>query len=416
MMDEGTSRRLVGSRSLSEHDQASRAREPTLSPDIQRLHPVTLTGVAGSAPSQLDLAMPPLASGPFGLTPGSTWNFQFWFRDPLAGQQGFNLLDGLEVTLCPQVGPVGLLIHAENWRTQGDRTGSLLDRVSLELPHLSIPRSPQSPDWGGLTWSSWIPLDAPLRLFQSTVPQAPGFYRVRAPGHAGLIYVGQTGRKLRERTRALSRGVYRARADSPWNDPHTASPGMWAFRWEDDYEYELSVATVEQDPQTRHCFEDFLLHQHRIHCGTSTLLNHGRHHPCWSRPSNKARGVAAERLARPTNYPSLPLAFGSEPLASRSWLGLDWSEETAFGGEQLKAVPGVYRIRLDDEFVYFGQSKNLRARLQTHSHDPRFLGGVLSTHSMPDALPHHLLERETDLIGAHLSLTGKPPRCQYGGV
>ena len=34
-------------------------------------------------------------------TPGSTWYFQFWFRDPAAGGSRFNLSDGLQVSFAP---------------------------------------------------------------------------------------------------------------------------------------------------------------------------------------------------------------------------------------------------------------------------------------------------------------------------
>lgn len=34
------------------------------------------------------------------ITAGSTWNFQFWYRDPSFGTAGFNLSDGLEVIFC----------------------------------------------------------------------------------------------------------------------------------------------------------------------------------------------------------------------------------------------------------------------------------------------------------------------------
>jgi hypothetical protein len=47
------------------------------------------------------MPLPPihdLAAGQ--ITAGSTWNFQFWFRDPVAGGASFNLSDGLEVTFC----------------------------------------------------------------------------------------------------------------------------------------------------------------------------------------------------------------------------------------------------------------------------------------------------------------------------
>ena len=35
------------------------------------------------------------------ITAGSTWNFQYWHRDPAAGAPAFNTSDGLTVTFCP---------------------------------------------------------------------------------------------------------------------------------------------------------------------------------------------------------------------------------------------------------------------------------------------------------------------------
>lgn len=35
------------------------------------------------------------------ITPGSTWNFQFWYRDTVPGGTGFNLSDALNVNFCP---------------------------------------------------------------------------------------------------------------------------------------------------------------------------------------------------------------------------------------------------------------------------------------------------------------------------
>jgi hypothetical protein len=35
------------------------------------------------------------------FTPGSTWNYQFWYRDPDAGGANFNLSDGLHVVFAP---------------------------------------------------------------------------------------------------------------------------------------------------------------------------------------------------------------------------------------------------------------------------------------------------------------------------
>lgn len=44
----------------------------------------------------VDVTSPPQAAG--ALTPGSTWHFQAWFRDPSAGGAQFDLSDGLSVT------------------------------------------------------------------------------------------------------------------------------------------------------------------------------------------------------------------------------------------------------------------------------------------------------------------------------
>ena len=57
------------------------------------------TGSLGQASYAVDNTNPPQPSGQ--ITAGSTWNFQFWYRDPAAGGADFNLSDGLEVTFCP---------------------------------------------------------------------------------------------------------------------------------------------------------------------------------------------------------------------------------------------------------------------------------------------------------------------------
>jgi hypothetical protein len=42
------------------------------------------------------------APGNFALiNPGSSWNFQFWYRDPQAGNANFNLSNGLHVDFAP---------------------------------------------------------------------------------------------------------------------------------------------------------------------------------------------------------------------------------------------------------------------------------------------------------------------------
>ncbi len=60
---------------------------------------VVSTDMFGNVVDPLDITNPPEASGQ--IFAGSTWNFQFWYRDPLGGPAGFNFSDGLEVPFCP---------------------------------------------------------------------------------------------------------------------------------------------------------------------------------------------------------------------------------------------------------------------------------------------------------------------------
>jgi hypothetical protein len=58
--------------------------------------PAIQIGSGGTANILLDFA-----SLPVPITANSTWNFQYWYRDPAAGGTGFNLTDALHITFCP---------------------------------------------------------------------------------------------------------------------------------------------------------------------------------------------------------------------------------------------------------------------------------------------------------------------------
>jgi len=68
--------------------------------DVQRLS-VGVTDATGHAERTLDFNLPPVGSGPNAILPGSTWNFQFWYRDAAPLGAGFNLSDGLSVPFLP---------------------------------------------------------------------------------------------------------------------------------------------------------------------------------------------------------------------------------------------------------------------------------------------------------------------------
>jgi hypothetical protein len=58
--------------------------------------PVQQADFFGDASYTLDFTSAPASD----ITVDSTWNFQFWYRDPAAGSPTFNLSDGLEVLFC----------------------------------------------------------------------------------------------------------------------------------------------------------------------------------------------------------------------------------------------------------------------------------------------------------------------------
>ena len=68
---------------------------------VSRLNPPVIADSFGDASKAVDFTSGAPGSGPGAILPGSTWNFQFWYRDPAAGGSGFNLSNGLTATFCP---------------------------------------------------------------------------------------------------------------------------------------------------------------------------------------------------------------------------------------------------------------------------------------------------------------------------
>jgi hypothetical protein len=67
--------------------------------NMHRVLPATMTDSAGTGRYVLDFGDTgsPVAI----IEPGSTWSFQFWYRDPQPVGHGFNLTDALSASFCP---------------------------------------------------------------------------------------------------------------------------------------------------------------------------------------------------------------------------------------------------------------------------------------------------------------------------
>jgi hypothetical protein len=66
---------------------------------VQRLLPPVTLSAEGKGIHQVDFEDPTQPTAQ--ITPGSTWYFQFWYRDSAAGIGDFNLSNGLSATFCP---------------------------------------------------------------------------------------------------------------------------------------------------------------------------------------------------------------------------------------------------------------------------------------------------------------------------
>ena len=276
-------------------------------------------------------------------------------------------------------------------------------------------------DWCGFQWTDWILLTQDQDSF-SKIPSEPGLYRVKSVGDNTLVYIGQTGRNLKERTRTLRNNTLSEKM--PYNDPHTASPCLWAYRVESGMEFEISVTPQDKSREERMAIECFLLWQHRVEKGLSTLCNHGRFHPRFTKSKGRKKGVRGEHLGKGERNPkggeSYPPLLPSGSMESQRWMSLDWSEweELSLGNiQKIPTQPGVYRIYDSErrEMLYLGESSNLRMRIQSHSRRGWEPNAVFCYHSLPKSLSEYQrMEIENDLIGGYYLGMVKAPRFQFG--
>lgn len=278
-----------------------------------------------------------------------------------------------------------------------------------------------SQNWCDLSWTPWISFSAQSSEFQ-IIPKEPGLYRIRAENEQFLMYIGQTGRSLRERLNDLRRNT--AKEIMPFNDPHTAAPSLWAWKDANEYSYECSAAAYHSDSNQRIGWECYLLWQYRILNGSSTLCNFGRFHPHYRKSTNRKQGIIGAKLPigeiNPAGGASHPPLLPIGKPSDRNWMNLSWSEKLSFDGLSEMNIPheqGLYLLfdSTLNELVYIGESVDIHNRLRDHqrkSWDRRKIS--VSFNIQPQSiLPHNLKEFENDLIGGYFGDFHRLPVYQY---
>ncbi|WP_303703863.1 GIY-YIG nuclease family protein [Haloquadratum walsbyi] len=276
-------------------------------------------------------------------------------------------------------------------------------------------------DWLGIEWSPWYRLH-PESDDLTKPSTGPGLYRVRHDVYDGLIYIGESGRSVRGRIRALIRGAFDE--EMPYSDPHTASPSLWAIANEYGLGFEVSVATppaAENDYQ-RKAIEDALIAVHRRETETNLVGNFGRMPPGYEKSTQRsggARGGQSDEAERNYREGINPLPWENpEAVIADDWMGLSWSEplelESTVG--EIPNYGGVYRLwepETASPLRYLGETVHLSNRLESHRRayeEELFVSYAPLTEYVQK---FQLQQVETELLGAHWLACQQAPQDQY---
>lgn len=276
-------------------------------------------------------------------------------------------------------------------------------------------------DWLGFEWSPWYRLH-PESDDLTKPPIDPGLYRVRHDVYDGLIYIEGSGRSVRGRIRALTRGIFDE--EMPYSDPHTAAPSLWAIANEYGAGFEVSVATppAAADDRQRKAIEDALVAVHRRETETNLVGNFGRMPPGYEKSTQRGggdRGGQSDEADRSYREGIDPLPWENpKALTADDWMGLSWSEPIelrAVTGE-IPSYGGVYRLwepETPSPLRYLSETVNLSNRLDSHR---RAYDGDLLVSYAPlteYVRTFQLKQVETELLGAHWLASRQAPTDQY---
>lgn len=259
-----------------------------------------------------------------------------------------------------------------------------------------------SREWLGLEWSDWTILHSNNDDI-TNFPKTSGLYRVRHRDREGLEYIGQTGRKIRERVRALSNNMHKE--EQPGNAPHTAAPHLWELKQNIGKGFQVSVANpnIVRSEIDRYGMEYLALAQHIQQKGTAPTVNLDRENILLS---------LEERASKHTELKQLDQSKEQDVLSSE-WMGLDWSPRDKLAN-RLDLDPGkaVYKIWFPNHappLAYIGQAKNIKQRL--YKHEKKF--GRESKFSVAH-VENSRKTIEALLIGKHYEIKNTLPKGQEG--
>ncbi|MFB6199585.1 MAG: GIY-YIG nuclease family protein [Candidatus Nanohaloarchaea archaeon] len=254
-----------------------------------------------------------------------------------------------------------------------------------------------------LNWSDWASLK-PENDNLSHLPTTSGLYKVRHVDREGLEYIGQTGRKLRERVRTLANKTHST--EQPGNAPHTAAPHLWKLIEEIGEGLQVRVANpnVVRSEIDRYGMEYSLVAQHIKDFGAPPTVNLDRGHVL--KELGERKDVHRSQLS------NIEFQKDEDPLSSE-WMGLDWSQPDRIGNRlDMEPFKGVYKIWFENHsppLAYIGQAKNIRQRM--YKHEKKF--GEQAKFSAVETQSSRKVV-EALLIGTHYQVENTLPKGQEG--
>lgn len=281
--------------------------------------------------------------------------------------------------------------------------------------------------WGGLNWSSWLPVDD-AKAF--TEYDQPGLYRVRANQTLPLLYIGES-RNLKGRIAAIRYEKNHAAVGLIQFLDALANPNVEVSLSASVHDRSRHSIGVDSDRQ-RESIERYLMWRHRIETGSSVMCAHGRgaesrHRLLMTHPRIKE----LPRISTPGIQPSSCALPATGKPDDPYWMGLEWGPFFQFT-DALKRYSsrlhkyrhyGLYKI-LDVEFervLYIGYASYVWGQAQANfrewGYQPK--DAVVSVHPLLPGIPrapflrYFCLERRDDLIGGHHHQYGQPPKFQF---